>query len=197
VRFTALGDGAKALPVEVTVRVASIVIAPADTGGVNVIDTFEVPTAAFLQPGCMLRVTVVPAAGVAATLAVVWGNVRLFTVTAFTGAVPAASETTTGPLVASAMSETTTGRGVGPSTVSQVRAIAAGAVVNPAVACRVPAKVASASTASGSFEKSNRDIRLFLFFGYPRFSAWAQFSYRQMRDFKRVRGEGRAEFGLA
>jgi hypothetical protein len=151
VRFTALGDGARALPVEVTVRVARIVTAPADTGGVKVIDTLVVPTVAFLQPGCMLRVTVTPVAGVAATLAVVCGNVRLFTVTAFTVPVPAAAETTTGPLVAFAMSETTTGRGVGPSTVSQVRAIAAGAVVKPAVACMVPAKVAIASTASGSF----------------------------------------------
>jgi hypothetical protein len=120
------------------------------------IDMLEVPTTAFLQPGCMVKTKGVLVEALAAAV--------LGSTTAVVGAIPAAEVTTTLPVVALAARVMPTERGVGPRTVSQVRAIAAGFAVNPTVACRAPVEKASASTASGSFEKSIRDMRLYSFF---------------------------------
>jgi hypothetical protein len=150
---SALGEGARALPFEtVTVRVAVTATAVVEpVAGVRVIVSVEVPAEAFLHPPSMVKVKLtavlvlmlVPEAG---------------SVTAVTGALTAVRDVVTADVIPKApalpvVAVTATTRGAGPRTVSQVRAIAAGLIVNPAVACRVPVQMASASTTSGIFEK--------------------------------------------
>src|SRR5580698_4151677 len=94
---TAAGEGASAVPAPelVTFSVTSTVTAPAATGGVKVIDTLELPTAAFWQPGFMLNTKGVTADAV--TLA------ALGSVTAVVRAVPAVIVGVTFPVVANAI----------------------------------------------------------------------------------------------